>query len=101
MRAEQLEAVLFGWPARPTPPAAPRQRPQATPAEAHRNRVLEMASRHRLPDDTPVWTRSPSGLVLRHRDRWAAYEHVASRPGAGRHNTTFHDHNPAQARKRR
>ena len=97
MRPEHFEAALFGWPTRPPAPRPAPRRPPATPAEAHRRRVLELASRHHLPDDTPVWTRSPSGLVLRHRDRWAAYEHVASRPRGGRQQaTTFHDHHPNQ-----
>ena len=93
--------VGLAWPVRFPPPPAPKPRRQLTPADALRQRVLELSVRHRFDDDTSVWTRSPSGLVLRHSDRWAAYRHVATRPNAQRQRTTFHDHNPARARKQR
>lgn len=62
-------------------------------AERRHRQALELVWRSRVPDGVPIWTRTSSGLVRRHADRWAACLYAADKPG-----TTFHEHHPNQPR---
>jgi hypothetical protein len=62
-------------------------------AERRHRQALELVWRSRVPDGVPIWTRTASGLVRRHADRWSACTYAADKPG-----TTFHEHHPTKPR---